>query len=108
MAKKAFRISAYLSICMVALLFCANPQNPFSNSGNAKISLAFMDSKGHAGADLEVSDTVGDTVKIGVCPYLSGFIDSVVVTIFKYRNNTDSVYVLKNFSSDVDTQWSTQ
>jgi alpha-tubulin suppressor-like RCC1 family protein len=66
-----------------------------------------MDSKGHAGADLEVSDTMGDTVKIGVCPYLSGFIDSVVVTIFKYRNNTDSVFVLKNFSSDVDTQWST-
>jgi hypothetical protein len=107
MAKKVFRVAAYLSICAVALLFCANPQNPFSNSANAKMSLIFMDSRGHAGADLAVSDTVGDSVKIGVCPYLSGFIDSVTVTIFKYRNNTDSTYVLKNFSSDVDTQWST-
>jgi uncharacterized repeat protein (TIGR02543 family) len=100
-------LQALIAFVIVATVFffCANPQNPFGDPGNAKISLAFKDSKGQAGANLGVSDTVGNTVKIGVCPYLSNFIDSVTITILKYRNNTDSVCVIKNFSSDIDTLW---
>jgi hypothetical protein len=105
MVKKAIKVLEFLSILVPVLFFCTTPQNPFSDPGNAKISLVFKDSKGNAGAALAVSDTVGDTVKIGVCPYLSNLIDSVEVTILKYRNNIDSVYVLKNFSSDIDTLW---
>jgi hypothetical protein len=105
MGKNVIQVLEFLSICMAALFFCTTPQNPFSDPGNAKISLVFKDSKGNAGGVLAVSDTVGETVKIGVCPYLSNLIDSVEVTILKYQNNIDSVYVLKNFSSDLDTPW---
>jgi hypothetical protein len=105
MKKKVLSVSCIAAIVSSVFFFCATPQNPFSDPGNAKISLVFKDSKGNAGAVLAVSDTVGETVKIGVCPYLANLIDSVEVTILKYRNNIDSVYVLKNFSSDLDTLW---
>jgi len=107
MVKKVIQVLEYLSVCTIVLLFCANPQNPFGDPSKAKISLVFKDSKGRAGADLAVSDTVGNIVQIGICPYLSGYIDSVIVTILRYRNNADSVYTLKKFSSDADTQWNT-
>ena len=99
------QVSFAIAIVTVVFFSCTNPQNPFSDPGNAKIALFFKDSKDRAGTDLAVSDTVGNTVKIGVCPYLYDLIDSVVVTILKYQNNTDSIYVLKNFSSDIDTHW---
>jgi uncharacterized protein (TIGR02145 family)/uncharacterized repeat protein (TIGR02543 family) len=105
MIKKAWLAACLLIFALAVFLLCTNPQNPFDNPGNAKFSLVFKDSKGLPGADLAVSDTVGKTIKIGVCPYLSKFIDSVAVTVFKFQNNSDSVYVLKDFSSDNDTIW---
>jgi len=106
MKNRILQVSSSIVVLAVVIFTCTNPQNPFGDASNAKISITFKDSKGQAGADLAVSDTVGNTVKIGVCPHLSNLIDSVVVTIPKYPLNLDSVYVLKNFSSDIDTQWS--
>jgi Domain of unknown function (DUF5011) len=105
MKKRILLVSCAIAAVAAIIFYCSPTQNPFTDTRNAKISLVFRDSKGLASTDLAVSDTVGNTVRIGVCPYLSSLIDSVVITIVQYRNNTDSVYVLKNFSSDIDTVW---
>ncbi len=105
MNKKIFQILLAIVTSAVILFFCSNPQNPFSNPENAKIALFFQDSKGIVHSDQTVIDTVGNTIRIGVCPYLYNLIDSVVVTILKYRNSTDSILVFKKFSSDIDTLW---
>jgi uncharacterized repeat protein (TIGR02543 family) len=52
-----------------------------------------------------MSDTVGHTIKVGVCPYLSDLIDSAWISMIKYENGNDSVIVIKKFSSEIDTQW---
>ncbi len=94
-------ISVIPIICFA--LFCTNPQNPFTITDNAKVTIAFRDSKGVLAAGTTVFDTVGNTVRLGVCPSVSNLIDSITVTIIKYKNNNDSSFVIKN--NYTDTLW---
>jgi uncharacterized protein (TIGR02145 family)/uncharacterized repeat protein (TIGR02543 family) len=84
--------------------FCANPPNPYVR-GNAKISVYLENSQGLRGLGLSVTDTIGNTVKIGVSTYLYNYIDSVEVTMVDFNAGSDSVIVIKRFSSDSDTLW---
>jgi alpha-tubulin suppressor-like RCC1 family protein len=104
MVKKVIGVVECLGICAIVLLFCANPQNPYV-PGNAGVSLYFKDSKGVQSAGPSVTDTVGNNVRVGVCPNLYTYIDSVSVSILDFKNGGDSVIIIKNFSSDLDTEW---
>ncbi len=103
MNKKFLLILLYAMPFMLLVLFCTNPQNPFTNTDNAKITLAFRDSKGVLASGNIVYDTVGNTFRIGVCPSVSNLIDSILFTIIKYKNNNDSTIVIKN--DYLDTLW---
>ncbi len=88
-----------------SVLYCTNSINPFSLPQNANVSLLLRDSKGLSGSNFAVGDTVGNAVRVGVVPFLSKLIDSVTVTLGNYTTGADTVMVIKNFSSDIDTQW---
>jgi hypothetical protein len=103
MIKKLLSVALLLAI--FAVILCTRKENPYTIPGNARISLFLRDSKGLPGTDLAVSDTVGRTIRVGVSPFLSDYIDSAWVSMLKYNNGNDSVVVLKKFSSDIDTQW---
>jgi hypothetical protein len=103
MSKKL--LSGVILLAIFATILCTHTQNPYTIPGNARISLFLIDSKNLPGTDLAVSDTVGNTIKVGVSPYLPDYIDSAWISMFKYKNGDDSVIVIKNFSSDIDTQW---
>jgi alpha-tubulin suppressor-like RCC1 family protein len=103
MTKKILPVVSLLGI--FAIILCTSKQNPYTIPGNARISLLLMNSSNLQGVDLAVSDTVGHTVKVGVCPFLSDYIDSAWVSMLKFSNGNDSVIVIKKFLSDADTQW---
>ncbi len=103
MNKKILPVLLYVMPLLLLALFCTNPQNPFTDADNAKISLAFRDSKGVLASGSIVYDTVGNAVRIGVCPSVSNLIDSITFTIIKFKNNTDSAFVIKTFNAD--TLW---
>lgn len=90
-------------VAVAAVMYCANP-NPFDNTANASVTLKLRDSKGNDGVNLAVSDTVGNTVKVGVAPYLSNLIDSISVTVANLRPGFDTAWVMKNLASD-STLW---
>jgi hypothetical protein len=47
----------------ISAFLCTNPQNPFSNPDNAKIYMVLKDSKNQVGANISVTDTVGNKYK---------------------------------------------
>ena len=98
-------MSVVLLAAIFAVILCTSRQNPYTIPGNARISLLLLDSRNQPGVDLALSDTVGHTIKIGVCPFLSEYIDSTQISMVRFDNGNDSVIVVKKFSSDVDTQW---
>lgn len=103
MVKKLIIGSFLLAILVVVL--CTPKQNPYTIPGNARISLLFKDSKNNPGADQAINDTVGHAIKVGVSPFLPDFIDSASVSLLKYNGGSDSVIIIRKFSSDIDTQW---
>ncbi len=106
MNKRPFRFFLCLSVFAAVIgIFCANPPNPFSNSENATISLFLKDSNGNFDSLRSLTDTVADTVKVGICPYLYEFVDSATVTISDSQGAVDTSFVFRSFDSDVDTQW---
>jgi len=82
-----------------------NMASPFTDPGNAKASLYIVGSNQLVSTGTEVIDTVGKTLKVGVCPYLYNLVDSIYVTIAKDAGNPDTIFKPKNFTSDTDTRW---
>jgi hypothetical protein len=105
MIKKATELLIYIGIIAVVFFLCTNPQSPFNDPANAKVYLFLKDSKNQLGTDAKVSDTVGTTIKVGICTNLNNFIDSVLVSMVNYKNGYDSAINIKSFPSDIDTQW---
>jgi hypothetical protein len=105
MKKQLMQGSCIAAIVTTILFYCTSPQNPFTQASNSRFYLAFKDSKAQPDVDRALSDTVGSTVKIGVCPYLFSYIESVTVTLANFKKPGDSVFVIKNFASDLDTLW---
>jgi hypothetical protein len=103
MYKKVLLFSAVIG--SVIFFLCTTPQSPFNNPANAKIYLFLENSRNQLGAAAAVSDTVGNSIKIGVCPYLYNFFDSVQVSMLHFENGNDTIVSIRSFSSDADTQW---
>src|SRR5271157_4493009 len=104
MRKWIFLVSCGIAIIMIVFFYCASPSNPYI-PGNARISVYLIHSRGIQSTGHSVTDTVGHKVKVGVSPYLYSYIDSVVLTMIEYNSGSDSVVVIKKFSSDLDTVW---
>jgi hypothetical protein len=93
-------------------LFCSDIVNPFDPS-NSTVTLVVKDSHGQVTAptpDNACIDTVGNKIKIGVCPVLYQSIDSTWIQISREDNNAtladaDSFKVFKKFGAETDTQW---
>jgi hypothetical protein len=105
MSKKILLVMYVLLAGAAIFFFCTSPKNPFNDSNNSKIYLALKDSNNRTAQSLSLTDTIGNTESIGVCPYLYSFVDSVTITILTSSNDTDTAFVVRNFVSDADTQW---
>ncbi len=90
-------------LVILSISSCTNIANPFDDPNNATASLIIVDSKLLASTGNEVFDTVGNTLKIGVCAYLPNFVDSVRVSIT--AGIVDTTFKIEKFSSEIDTHW---
>jgi alpha-tubulin suppressor-like RCC1 family protein len=107
MRKKTLYNTLFLGIsAVVSFFYCNTLKNPYLNPEKVELVLVLKDSKGSVGEDLSVTDSVGSTIHAGIIVNLPGLVDSATVTIKKYANNKDSVFVFNNIESGVDTQWS--
>jgi uncharacterized protein (TIGR02145 family)/uncharacterized repeat protein (TIGR02543 family) len=101
------------AIIAVSLLFvfCAPTISPFDSADNSAVTLVFKDSHGNViPADKGYTDTVGNTVQIGVCPVFYSYIDSAKIQISRIDNSAslvdvDSLKMFNKISSETDTQW---
>ena len=90
---------------VMTIVSCGTPPTPFVPE-NASISVNLKNSRDLLqSADTAFTDSVGNTVQVGVCPHLYTYIDSVQVTMVDFNGSRDSVISLKHFASDIDTVW---
>ncbi len=92
-------------ICCVLFIsfLCTNPENPFVNTDNTKMSLVMINSKNIIGTDASISDTVGYSIQLGAVLSLSNLMDSVTFTVKKFSNNSDTTVSIKKDSLNKDT-----
>jgi alpha-tubulin suppressor-like RCC1 family protein len=83
-------------------LTCNEPlDNPFAPE-NAKISL-ILKSSNYQESDTAVTDTVGKAVRIGLCLYLTQYIDSTKVTVIASPTRNDTVLKCTEKDRSIDT-----
>jgi hypothetical protein len=75
--------------------------NPFSPE-NAKISL-ILKSSNYQESDTAVTDTVGKTVRLGLCLYLTQHIDTTVITVSPSPTRNDTVLKCTKKDRSIDT-----
>ena len=106
---KIITVGIAVSVLILALLTCQHPTDPFDLS-QAKVSLILKSSSGEVN-DTSVTDTVGNTVSIGLVLYLAQHFDSAHVEVNngiirehlfyceKRSHQVDTVYYPVTFSS---------
>jgi hypothetical protein len=101
--KKYFLL--YIFLLAPAFFFtCSNDvQSPFSRD-KARVFL-ILQSSDKATSDSAITDTVGDTVRIGVVFFMSWYFDSVLVTAGKSITTIDTFFVCKKADIKGDTVW---
>jgi uncharacterized protein (TIGR02145 family)/uncharacterized repeat protein (TIGR02543 family) len=110
MNRPAFNLLGIIVAASLLFVFCTHPNNPFEDPENCEITLVVKDLQGRVTMPEGYTDTVGNTVKIGVCPVLFKFIDSAWIQISRNDNNAsladaDSFKVFKSIGAETDTQW---
>jgi len=99
-----------LALCLTAfavlnLISCGGtPPNPYVPK-NADAYVSLQNSSGVQSSDTTLTEVVGATVRVGVKPYLSAYLDSVVISVPGFHTGVDTAVTIKHFSSDADTQW---
>jgi hypothetical protein len=90
---------------VITVMYCGSPKNPYVPE-NASIAVFLKNSRDVVqSAEIAATDTVGNTLRVGVCPRLYTFIDSVEITVRNFTSSGDSVIGIKQFTSDQDTLW---
>ncbi len=89
----------------VVLLLCGNPDNPYKDARNVRVSLMMTDSRNEPYPGTSVTDTVGDTIRIGIAVFISNLVNDVTLTVKKYAGNSDSVIVFTKADMPGDTVW---
>ncbi|MBN1131228.1 MAG: hypothetical protein JXA71_19715 [Chitinispirillaceae bacterium] len=95
-------VAASISIAVAAvfLLVCQKASNPFDPS-KADISLVLTSSAGVT-SESSITDTVGDTVTIGLILHLAQHIDSTELSVHK-GDSLEYFFICKEKSQQVDT-----
>ena len=93
------------TFCIVASIFTCgnNPQNPYSQD-KAKVFL-HLESSTKIASDSAVTDTAGDTVRIGISYFMPEYFDSVVITVEKTIQDVDTFFVCRKPDIKDDTAW---
>jgi alpha-tubulin suppressor-like RCC1 family protein len=95
----------FLGFCVIMPFFyCNTLKNPYLNPDNVILDLVLKDSHGHISTDVSVTDSVGNAVYAGFTLNLPDLVDSVTMTMKKYVNNNDSVFVFRKIGAYPDTQ----
>jgi uncharacterized protein (TIGR02145 family)/uncharacterized repeat protein (TIGR02543 family) len=110
MNRPVFTLLGIIVAASLLFVFCTRPNNPFEDPENCEITLVVKDLQGRVTMPERYIDTVGNAVKIGVCPVLFKFIDSAWIQISRNDNNAsladaDSFKVFKSIGAETDTQW---
>jgi hypothetical protein len=111
MKRPALNVLGGMIALSLLFVFCVETNNPFMDPDNAGITLVVKDSNGHVSVPEQgYTDTVGNTLKIGVCPFLYKFFDSTWIQISRNDNkaslaDADSFKLFKKFKTETDTQW---
>ncbi|MBN2035556.1 MAG: immunoglobulin domain-containing protein, partial [Chitinispirillaceae bacterium] len=90
-----------LAIVLIACA-CNNPSVDPDTADKARISLVLRSSSS-VQSDSAVIDTVGNTVRLGVCLYLTQHIDSTVITVGKSLTAVDTAIVCRKKERRIDT-----
>lgn len=93
-------------LLVIVVASCIKEVNVYEVVDSESYSLVLQDSKNNISTDNNITDSVGNVLRVGLSLPSPQQIDSIKVTVFSFQNNRDSVFVLKNFSSDQDTIWS--
>jgi hypothetical protein len=93
-----------LSFCFVVFVFtCSAPQSPFSQD-KAKVYL-HLESSTNISSDSTITDTTGNTVRIGITFFMPQYFDSVVITVGKSITTLDTFFVCKKADIKNDAAW---
>ncbi len=85
------------------LLTCSSPQNPFTQ-GDAKVFLR-LESSSKINSDSTITDTTGNTIRIGVVFFMPEYFDSVVIMVQKSIQDVDTFFVCKKPNIGDSTAW---
>ena len=93
------------SFCVITSVFTCgnNPQNPFTQD-KAKVFL-HLESSAKIDSDSTITDTVGNTIRIGVSYFMPSYFDSVVITVEKTIQSVDTFFVCRKADIKDDTAW---
>jgi alpha-tubulin suppressor-like RCC1 family protein len=101
MYRMIIALVAGLSALFLILTCGDSPTDPFS-SGNADITL-LLKSSTFQESDTAVTDTVGKTVRLGLCLYLTQHIDSTIITVSPSSTRNDTVLKCTKKDRSIDT-----
>jgi uncharacterized protein (TIGR02145 family)/uncharacterized repeat protein (TIGR02543 family) len=97
-------IKLLFSLCFIAIVFtCTSPQNPFTQD-KAKIFL-HLESSAKIASDSTITDTVGNTIRIGTSFFMPDYFDSVVIMVGKSITIFDTFFVCGKSDIKDDTAW---
>jgi alpha-tubulin suppressor-like RCC1 family protein len=93
-----------LSVLAISFLFtCTSPQNPFTQD-KAKVFL-HLESSTKTTSDSTITDTAGNTIRIGTSFFMPDYFDSVIITVNKSIPEMDTFFVCKKSDIKDDTTW---
>ncbi len=97
-------VKLIFSFYFVGFIFtCTSPQNPFSQD-KAKVYL-HLESSSKTASDSAITDTTGNTIRIGVVFFMPEYFDSVVIMVQKSIQDVDTFFVCKKPNIGDSTAW---
>jgi hypothetical protein len=104
MSKRLSFIAVSVAVAAFLLFYCAKDTTSPYVQKNAKFSL-ILKSSSLAVSDSIVTDTVGKQTSIGICTYLSTYIDTISIVVTKANGNIDTSFGIGNSANMPDTAW---
>jgi len=99
-----YTLSILSALGILFLITCGNNiQNPFTQD-KAKVFL-HLESSTKATSDTAITDTTGNTIRIGVSYFMPSYFDSVVITVEKTIQSVDTFFVCGKTDIKDDTAW---
>jgi alpha-tubulin suppressor-like RCC1 family protein len=97
-------LKLFLSLYFIAFVFtCTSPQNPFTQD-KAEVFL-HLESSAKIASDSTITDTVGNTIRIGTSFFMPDYFDSVIITVNKSIQEMDTFFICKKSDIKDDTTW---